>query len=253
MKKRLTALALTAVLAWGLAAPAAAAYFADVPANYWGAEGIQYVTQRGLFGGDGPNTFSPNAPFTRSMLVQVLYRYAGEPAVSGTIAGNTAFTDIPQGAYYADAVLWALDKGILPVWFYQDSRKEEDRSKQFRPDQAVNRAEMCLILYAYHNQVLGLEYDESLQPIKEYLQQTRGQQFPDVTLGSLLNTFPELANYSFFNDIPVDILFVMAGWGYHEGIISGTSDHTMSPDLAVSRAQAAVMLMQFDRKYGGAA
>lgn len=252
MKKRLTALALTAVLALGLAAPAAAADFTDVSAGYWGCEGIEYVAEKGIITGTTATSFSPEAPMTRSMFVQILYCYAGSPAVSGTIAQNTAYTDIPQGAYYQNAVLWALDEGILPVWFYQDSRKEEDRAELFRPDQVVNRAEFCLILYAYHNQVLGLEYDESFQPIREYLQLTSGQQFYDVTLGSLLNTFPELANYSFFNDIPVDILFVMMGWGYHEGIISGTSSRTMSPDLGVSRAQAAVMLMKFDRKYGGA-
>ena len=250
MKKAWTALALAVTLSLGLALPAAAAPYSDVPENYWGAQGIQYVTQSGLFGGTGGNTFSPNAPMSRAMLVQVLYRYAGEPAVSGSIAQNTAYTDIPQGAYYEDALLWALEEEILPVWYYQDSRKEEDRAKLFRPDQAVNRAEFCLILYAYHNNVLGLEYDESLQPVKEYLQLTRGQQFQDVTLGSILTTFPELADYSFFNDIPIDILFVMVGWAYQEGIIGGTSAHTMSPKGELTRAQAAVMLMQFDRKYG---
>lgn len=52
---------------------------------------------------------------TRAMLTQVLYSYAGTPDVSGSIAADTAFTNIPKGAYYENAVLWAMEEDILPL------------------------------------------------------------------------------------------------------------------------------------------
>lgn len=243
MKKALMALVLAVTLSLGLAAPAAAAgSFTDVSQDYWGAPGIQYVTQRGLFSGTSQTTFSPEAAMTRAMLTQVLYSYAGKPAVEGSIARDTAYTDIPQGAYYEKAVLWALEENILPLWFYQDSRQASDRAAEFRPDQVVNRAEFCLMLYAFCGNVLGLEYDEN--------QDLEGQPFADMTLEALAQAFPELSAYSQNSELEQEILFAMVGWAYQEGIVSGTGEGTLSPDLGVTRAQVAVMLMQFDRKYG---
>lgn len=250
MKKTLTALVLTLTLSLGLAAPAAAARFADVPSGYWGYEGIEYVTDKGLFSGATATTFAPDSAMSRAMLIQVLYSYAGKPQVSGSIAADTSFTDIPQGAYYEDAVLWALEENILPMWFYLDSRKSSDQSEDFQPDQVVNRAEFCLMLYAFYENVLGLEYDESTDNIKEYYLSNEGQQFTDMTLLSLFKTFPELTDYSIENDVELDIQFAMVGWAYQEGIIGGTSATTLSPKGSLTRAQVATMLMQFDRKYG---
>lgn len=251
MKKALMAFVLAVTLSLGLAAPAAAVGgFTDVPANYWGAPGIQYVTEKGLFGGTSQTTFSPETPLTRAMLTQVLYRYAGTPAVSGTIAEDTAYTDIPKGAYYENAVLWALDENILPLWYYLDSRKVTDRAESFQPDKVVNRAEFCLMLYSFYQNVLGLEYDTSTDNIKDYYLSNEGQQFPDMTFQSLFQTFPELTDYSIEHDVELDILFAMVGWAYQEGIISGTSATTLSPKGNLTRAQVATMLMQFDRKYG---
>lgn len=253
MKKALMALVLAVTLSLGLAAPAAAAgSFTDVPENYWGAEGIQYVTQRGLFSGTAADAFSPDMALTRAMLTQVLYSYAGKPTVSGSIAQDTAFTDIPQGAYYENAVLWALDEHILPVWFYLDSRKVADRAEEFKPNEVVNRAEFCLMLYAFYENVLGLEYDLDFELLGDYSMDDPDHEvaFPDMTLSGLDKEFPELYIYSITGDMEFNIMRAMLGWAYPEGIISGTSSNSLSPALGVTRAQVAVMLMQFDRKYG---
>lgn len=247
MKKAWTSLVLTVTLSLGLAVPAAAAgRFTDVPANYWGYKGVQYVTEKGLFSGTSASTFSPESAMTRAMLTQVLYSYAGTPDVSGSIAADTAFTDIPKGAYYEDAVLWAMEEDILPMWFYLDSRAASDRSEDFQPDRVVNRAEFCHMLYAFYGHVLGLEYEINMGSVV-----SGGQKFSDMTLPVLLQTFPELSVYSSGSDVEQGILTSMLGWAYPEGIISGTGVDTMSPDLGVTRAQVATMLMQFHRKYGG--
>lgn len=251
MKKAWTALLLTVTLSLGLAAPAAAARFSDVPASYWGYEGIEYVTDKGLFSGATATTFAPESSMSRSMLVQVLYSYAGKPAMSGSIAADTAFTDIPKGAYYEDAVLWALEENILPMWFYLDSRNQNDWSQDFQPNKVVNRAEFCLMLYAFYENVLGLEYDMDEAGLKQdYLSGSQGA-FQDMTLAQLTQAFQVLAPYSKNHDVEQEILFAMLGWAQPEGIMTGTNANVMSPDLGVTRAQVATMLMQFHRSYGG--
>lgn len=251
MKKTWLALVLAVTLSLGLAAPAAAVgQFTDVSADYWGAPGIQYVTEQGLFSGTSDTTFSPDAPLTRAMFTQVLYSYAGKPAVSGSLAEDTAYTDIPQGAYYEDAVLWALDENIMPKWYYLDSRIVTDRAEKFQPDKVMNRAEFCMMLYSFYQNVMGLEYEIDTDNIVDYHLNNSGLQFSDMSMAQLLRTFPELLDYSVDNDALFSILFAVLGWAYPEGIISGTSESTMSPELGVTRAQVATMLMQFDRKYG---
>jgi hypothetical protein len=82
--------------------------FTDVPAGAWYADAVSFVTSRELFIGTSETEFSPNAPMTRAMLVTVLYRLEGEPE-----AGTAAFTDVNAAGYYAAAVAWASDGGIV--------------------------------------------------------------------------------------------------------------------------------------------
>lgn len=79
----------------------------DVKAGDAGANDIIGVTLAGWMNGTGTG-FSPNASLDRAMMVTILYRLAGSPAVSGTIP----FTDVPAGSWYYDAVLWASQKDI---------------------------------------------------------------------------------------------------------------------------------------------
>ena len=65
------------------------------------------VTLAGWMNGTGTG-FSPNASLDRAMMVTILYRLAGSPAVSGTMP----FTDVAAGSWYYDAVLWASQKDI---------------------------------------------------------------------------------------------------------------------------------------------
>lgn len=104
MKRFISAL-LAFILMISLAVPAFAADstgFTDVAAGAWYADAVSFVQDRGLMAGTGSNRFSPNQPTTRAMLVTILYRSAGSPAVSG----SAGFSDVRQG-YYTDAVNWA--------------------------------------------------------------------------------------------------------------------------------------------------
>ena len=83
--------------------------YADVDAGSWYAQAVEYVRDNGLMSGTSDNQFSPGGTMTRAMLAQTLYRAAGSPAVSG----SDTFPDTQAGAWYADAVLWATQEGII--------------------------------------------------------------------------------------------------------------------------------------------
>ena len=108
--------------------------FADVPSGAWYAEAVKYVTGQGLMNGTSANTFSPVLSMSRSMLVTVLYRLAGEPD-----AGECSFTDVADGSWYTDAVAWAAANGIVTG----------TTETTFAPDTAITRESLAVILYRY--------------------------------------------------------------------------------------------------------
>ena len=83
--------------------------YADVDAGSWYAQAVEYVRDNGLMSGTSDTQFFPGGTMTRAMLAQTLYRAAGSPAVSG----SDAFTDTQANAWYADAVLWTTQEGII--------------------------------------------------------------------------------------------------------------------------------------------
>lgn len=96
MKRLLTRGALLLLLC---ALPAASG-FADVKAEAVCQQDVLFCTDEGLMTGTGRNTFSPDRPMTRAMVVATLYRLAGSPEVTE----NAAFTDVASGSYYEAAV-----------------------------------------------------------------------------------------------------------------------------------------------------
>ena len=111
------------------------AKFTDVNTGRWYHEGVDFVVANGLMNGVSETKFAPNATITRGMIVTVLYRAAGEPAVSGEVS----FTDVPAGRYYSNAVLWAAANGITSG--YSDG--------SFRPNRTATRQEVVTFLYRY--------------------------------------------------------------------------------------------------------
>ncbi len=71
-------------------------------------DAVDFVVENGYILGTAPDTFSPYVNSNRAMAVTILYRIAGEPEVTG----RCPFTDVEEGAYYYDAVVWAYQEGI---------------------------------------------------------------------------------------------------------------------------------------------
>lgn len=109
--------------------------FIDVAEGSWYADAVQYVYDKGLMAGTSSTTFSPDATTTRGMIVTILYRLEGTPAVSGA----SGFTDVADGQYYADAVAWAAVNNIVGGY----------GNGLFGPNDTITREQMAAILYRY--------------------------------------------------------------------------------------------------------
>ena len=83
--------------------------FVDVPPMYYFFDAVNWAVENGITTGTGRLTFSPNAACTRAQAVTFLWRAAGCPAPKSAVM---PFTDVAEGSYYYDAVLWAVENGI---------------------------------------------------------------------------------------------------------------------------------------------
>ena len=120
--------------------------FTDVSETDWFHDAVQYVYDNGLMDGVGDGQFAPNATTTRAQLVTILYRLAGEQAVSGDVA----FTDVESGLWYSNAVAWAAQNGIV----------NGISETEFAPGNNLTREQLATILYRYAE---GMGYDVSAQ------------------------------------------------------------------------------------------
>ena len=118
--------------------PTTTGAFSDVPANAYYAEAVQWAVNHDpqITNGTGPNTFSPNATCTRGQVVTFLWRAAGCPAHSGE---SDNFSDVPAGAYYSDAVAWAVEEGIT----------SGTGNGTFSPNAACTRGQVVTFLFRF--------------------------------------------------------------------------------------------------------
>ena len=109
--------------------------FTDVPEGSWYYEAVGYVYEHGLMSGTGGSLFSPDMTTSRAMIVTILYRLEGSPAVT---AANS-FGDVAAGQWYTDAVLWANANGIVTGY----------DNGSFGPEDTITREQMATILFRY--------------------------------------------------------------------------------------------------------
>lgn len=178
--------------------------FTDVVAGTWYYGAAAYAYNNGLFAGMTPTTFAPNATMTRAMLVSVLWRLAGAPASK---APNT-FVDVPDGAWYTDAVTWAAENGVV----------SGIGGSRFDPSGFVTREQTAEILYNYAHS-------------KGY----------DVSARADLTAFPDAGSVSGWAEKALS-------WANAAGLINGTvrdGQTILDPQGSASRAQVAMILMNY--------
>lgn len=109
--------------------------FTDVSWDHWAYSAVKRVYTRSLMVGVSDTSFAPDQALSRAMLASVLYRLAGEPAVTA----ENPFTDVPADRWYTDAVIWAAENGIVVGC----------GDGTFRPNAPATRAQTAVMLYAY--------------------------------------------------------------------------------------------------------
>lgn len=138
LTKKITSVKLdanTTVYAKWTEAPVSGLPFGDVKSADWFYNDVKYVYEKGMMAGTAADVFAPNATTTRAMIVTILYRLEGSPAVTGT----SAFVDVPAGQWYTDAVNWAAANQIV----------KGTSATTFAPNDSITREQMAAILYRY--------------------------------------------------------------------------------------------------------
>ena len=175
--------------------------FADVHTGDWFHDAVSYVYGNGVMNGVSSTLFAPDAQLNRAMIAQILYNLKGRPN-----AGAGAFPDVSDSAWYADAVDWAAETGL--VTGYEDNT--------FRPENAITREQLATILYRYA-QYKGYDTTQGGMAIREY------------------------ADYQTISGYAVDAMT----WAVNTQLVNGVTDTTLQPQGTATRAQVAAILMRF--------
>lgn len=192
---------ISSIVASGALQPgASASQFADLTAGSWYYGGVRCALENGLMTGTSARTFAPDRPVTRAMLVTILWRLAGEPY--GRVS---PFEDVLPGSWYAQAVSWAYDKGIVTGV----------TATSFQPDAPVTREQLCAILCRYAA-LTG----------------------KNTAASASLDAFTDRAQVSAYAEASVR-------WALQAGLLTGVGDGRLAPRSGATRAQLAVLLQRF--------
>ena len=175
--------------------------FVDIR-THWAKSAIESAVAKGLFAGTSPTTFHPDQAMNRAMLVTVLYRMEKEPTAGGR---GKSFADVPAGAYYAKAVAWASDKGIVAGY----------SETQFGPEDTITREQLAVILNRYAT-------------YKGY----------NTSKTADLAAFQDADQISEWARVPVQ-------WANAMKLLNGRTSTTLAPKGSATRAEVAKILVTF--------
>lgn len=176
--------------------------FIDVIESDWFYPYVKNAYENKFMLGTSDTEFEPQTALTRAMFVTILHRIDGEKN-----EGENVFADVPEGAYYRNAVAWASANGI--VMGMSDT--------EFAPDVNITREQMAAILYRY------AKYKNL-----------------DTSAGDNTN----ILSYDDFGDISEYAVTAMQ-YTAGTGLITGKSDSTLNPLDNTTRAEAAAVFVRF--------
>ncbi len=176
--------------------------FKDV-SGHWGEDAISFMVEQGLMNGISEDEFAPDGTLTRAMLVTILYRAAGQPAVNKGIP----FGDVTADSYYADAVNWAQQNGIVNGM----------TENEFAPDENITREQIATIIYRFAK---AMGYDVSVGEDTNILSYTDAE---------------EISEYA------VEAMCYAVG----SGLLKGKTESTLNPGDNATRAELATIIQRF--------
>jgi len=175
-------------------------YFDDVSRDDWYYSDVAYVMEAGLMNGTDVG-FEPELDASRASVATVLWNLAQNPDAAGA-----DFTDVADGDWYADAVAWAAEEGIVAG--------HEDGS--FDPNAAITREQFASILYRFAEN-LGM----------------------DLTTDVALEF--RFADAAAISDYAAEAM----AWAVDNELFYGVGDGLLDPQGTVTRAQLAAILHRF--------
>ena len=108
--------------------------FTDVDERDYFFDAVEWAAENGITGGVSANRFGPALDCSRGQTMTFLWRAMGEPEPGST---DPALTDVKNGSYYYDAVLWAMQEGVTTGM----------GKNLFSPDATVTRGQFVTFLY----------------------------------------------------------------------------------------------------------
>ena len=174
--------------------------FIDVDPDSWYYGAVEYAYENGLMNGVAADRFAPQTTLTRAMMAAVLANLE-----NGSANTSGSFSDVADGAWYADAVNWAAENGIVNG--YEDGT--------FRPDAPLTREQMAAFLYNY-------------AAYKGY----------DVSATNDLAQFSDAAQVSSW---AADVV----KWAVGADLLHGVGDDKLAPTGTATRAEVAAILANF--------
>ena len=171
-------------------------FFYDVPNGAYYYDAVKWAVDNGITGGVGNSLFAPNQPCTRAQIVTFLWRAAGSPVVNYRMP----FTDVDEGAYYAEAVRWAASTGIVTGL----------TETTFGTDSVCTRAQAAAMIYR--------------------CAQAQGKGFT----GAWMFHLP-------FTDVP-EWAYESVAWCYMNGVTTGVNETAFAPGNDCTRAQIVTFL-----------
>ncbi len=173
--------------------------FTDVAEGSWYAECVRDMAAKGLMNGYPDGSFAPNGTVTRAMAAKVLFELSGGVAVEET----SAFSDVEDGRWYAEAVHWAAANGVV----------QGRGDGTFGPDAPISRQDLAVMLMNYRVRVVKSE-------------------LPDLGFGA-----PAFADNADIADYAAEAVYLLQ----KAGVLTG-SEGKFLPRATATRAQLCKMV-----------
>lgn len=184
-----------------LIAPTPICGFQDVLSTDWFAPAVRFAFQNRLMNGTSSTQFAPSLSLTRAMVAQVLYNFSGAPAVTQP----SSFSDVPSDQWFANAVAWAQQNGIMNGY----------PNNTFGANDPITRQDFAVVLYHYSS-----------------------QQQLDTSTRANLNSYRDVSSVASYAQDAMQ-------WAVASKIISGKSSTQLAPRDSATRAECAQMLKNY--------
>ncbi len=129
-----TALSVTSML---FCIPASAATFSDVPKNHFAYDAIGYLSDQKILAGYSDDTFKPDRKVNRAEALKIIASNF-IPKSNSIQLKSTAFTDVPDNAWYLPSIEWAVTKKVIDG---------PPKTTAFHPTRSITKAEFLKMLF----------------------------------------------------------------------------------------------------------